>query len=103
VDADAPLTPEELLAYEQACRRLAAMPNDIGWIFVAVGVLGVILPGIIGFPFVIVGGAVLFPGGRKWLSKQTARKPGNTTRAFVRQMKRFLDDFERDCMPLPPE
>ena len=100
-ETKAQLTPEELKEFEKACQRLVAMPNDLGWIFVSVGLLGVILPGIIGFPFVIVGGAVLCPGGRKWLSRQTVRRPGPAVRAFVRQMNRFMDDLERDCPSLP--
>ena len=100
-ETKAGLTPEELKEFERACQRLVHMPNDLGWVFVSVGVLGVILPGIIGFPFVIVGGAVLLPGGRTWLSRRMARKPGPALRAFVRQLNRFMDDFERDCQPLP--
>jgi hypothetical protein len=96
-ETKAQLTPQELQEFERACQRLVAMPNDLGWIFVSVGVLGIILPGVIGFPFVIIGGAVLLPGGRKWLSRQTVRRPGPVVRAFVRQMNRFMDDLERDC------
>ena len=38
------------------------LPRDVGRLLVYVGALGIVLPGIIGFPFVIVGGAVLFAG-----------------------------------------
>lgn len=102
VQRDMQMTPDELREYERACQRLVDMPNDFGWIFFAVGVIGIILPGIPGIPFIIVGGAVLLPGGRSWLSRQTARKPGKAMRSFVRQFNRFLDDFERDCPRLPP-
>jgi hypothetical protein len=36
---------------EQIFLRIANAPRDVGWMMVSVGVLGVILPGLIGTPF----------------------------------------------------
>ena len=43
--------------------RLADLPRDVGWLLIYLGVLGLVVPGVIGFPFLIAGGAVLTPGG----------------------------------------
>ena len=63
--------------------------------------LGVVLPGIIGFPFLIAGGAVVMPGGRKWLSRWVSRKPGRLVRASLKQITRMADDIERRYPSVP--
>lgn len=102
IDASANgLTPEEQAELERAVQRIEKFPRELGWLMVYVGVLGVILPGIIGFPFVIAGGAVLMPGGRKWLSRWVGRKPGRLARASLKQITRMADDIERRYPSLP--
>ena len=54
--------------------RFEELPPDVGWVLVYVGVLGVILPGIPGLPFVIAGGAVLLPGGPQLLDRWVGQK-----------------------------
>ncbi len=44
---------------EETLLRIANVPRDVGWMMVTVGVLGVILPGIVGTPFLVAGIAVL--------------------------------------------
>jgi hypothetical protein len=95
------LTPEEQAEFERAVRRIEKFPRELGWLMVYVGVLGVVLPGIIGFPFVIAGGAVLMPGGRKWISRWVSRKPGRLMRAGLSQITRMADDIERRYPSLP--
>jgi hypothetical protein len=95
------MTPDEQAEFERAMHRIEHFPREFGWLMVYVGVLGVVLPGIIGFPFVIAGGAVLVPGGRKWLSRWAARKPGRLVRASVKQIIRMADDLERRYPRLP--
>ncbi len=89
------MTPEEQAEFERALRRVANFPRELGWLMIYVGVLGVVLPGIIGFPLVIAGGAVVMPGGRKWLSRWVGRNPGRLTRASLKQITRMADDIER--------
>lgn len=102
IEANAgPLTPEERAEIERAVQRIEHFPREFGWLMVYVGVLGVILPGIIGFPFVIAGGAVVMPGGRKWLSRWVARNPGRLVRASLKQIVRMADDIERRYPSLP--
>ncbi len=91
----AELTATEQAALEQSLRRIEGLPTEFGWLLVYVGVLGVILPGVIGFPLVIAGGAVVMPGGRKWLSRWAARRPGPFVRASLKQIDRLVEDIER--------
>jgi len=98
--ADA-LTPEEQAEFERAVQRIENFPPEFGWLMVYVGVLGVVLPGIIGFPFLIAGGAVVMPGGRKWMSRWVSRKPGPLVRASLKQITRMADDIERRYPSVP--
>lgn len=81
--------------------RIDELPRDVGWVLVYVGVLGVVLPGIIGFPFVIAGGAMLLPGGPQLLNRWLGRNPPPAVRASVRQIIRLVDDLERRYPRLP--
>jgi hypothetical protein len=95
------LTPEEQAEFERAVQRIENFPSEFGWLMIYVGVLGVVLPGIIGFPFLIAGGAVVMPGGRKWLSRWVSRKPGRLVRASLKQITRMADDIERRYPSVP--
>lgn len=99
-------TPEEQAKFEQAeiergLQRIEQFPREFGWLLVYVGVLGIVLPGIIGFPFVIAGGAVLMPGGRKRLARWAGRNPGRLVRASLRQITRMADDIDRRYPSVP--
>jgi hypothetical protein len=61
---------------EQTLLRIANVPPDVGWMMVTMGILGVILPGIIGTPFLVTGIAVLAPGGPPLLMWWTTPAPG---------------------------
>jgi hypothetical protein len=61
---------------EQTLLRIANVPPDVGWMMVSMGILGVILPGIIGTPFLVTGIAVLAPGGPPLLMWWTTPAPG---------------------------
>jgi hypothetical protein len=95
------MTPEQRAEFERALQRIENFPRGFAWLMVYVGVLGVVLPGVIGFPFLIAGGAVLMPGGRKRLARWAARKPGPLVRASLKQITRMADDIERRYPSLP--
>jgi hypothetical protein len=100
-EADA-LTPEEQAEFERALRRIERFPREFGWLMIYVGVLGIVLPGVIGFPLVIAGGAVLMPGGRQWLVRRwSSRQPGRLVRASLKQIVRMADDLDRRYPALP--
>jgi hypothetical protein len=80
---------------EAIVSRILSVPRDVGWMMVSIGVVGVILPGVIGAPFLAAGIAVLAPGGPRVLTRWISRNPNRIVSAGVRQMGRWLDDLER--------
>jgi len=95
------VTPMERAEKEQLVLRIDQLPRDIGWLLIYVGALGFVLPGIIGTPFLIAGGAVLMPGGPKLLSRLVGRNPPRFVRAGIKQITRLLSDLDRRYPRLP--
>jgi hypothetical protein len=86
---------------EQTLLRIANLPRGFGWTMISVGVLGVVLPGIPGAPFLAVGIAVLAPGGPRLLTRWARRRPKGLVNTGLKQIGRLLDDLERRY-PRPP-
>jgi hypothetical protein len=101
VAGEIPATPDERAEDELVVLRIDQLPRDVGWLLLYVGVLGVILPGIVGFPFVIAGGAVLLPGGQRLLRRWVGQNPPPVVHACMKQIGRLLDDVERRYPRLP--
>jgi hypothetical protein len=74
------------------------LPRDVGRLLVYAGVLGVIVPGVPGVPFLVGGAAILYPGGPKLVS---AWLPSRLVRASVKLVGRFADDLYRRYPALP--
>ena len=80
---------------EQQGFRLERLTAEAGWMLVTAGVVGVIVPGIAGTPFLVAGVFILLPGGPQLLSRwSTGNLPG-FVRFGVRLIARLLDDLER--------
>ncbi|MBV8320419.1 MAG: hypothetical protein JO049_07060 [Hyphomicrobiales bacterium] len=79
----------------EAVVRITNLPRDVGWMMVSVGVLGVVLPGVPGAPFLIAGIAVLVPGGPRLLTRWATRRPKGVVHTGLKQIGRWLDDLER--------
>jgi hypothetical protein len=62
---------------------------------VTVGVLGVILPGMMGTPAIIAGGLVLWPGTFGKLEAWFQRRYPDIHKQGMRQVDRYLDDLQR--------
>jgi hypothetical protein len=80
---------------EQTIHRVEKLPRDVGWLLITAGLVGVVVPGVLGVPFLVLGGLVLMPltsrRAEQWLG-------GHSPKMFkgsVRQINRFLDDLER--------
>ena len=73
---------------------LAELPREAGWLLITAGMAGVVVPGIIGTPFLVAGAMVLAPGGKKLLSHLAGRR-SRTAGSAMRQIGRFLDDLDR--------
>ena len=75
--------------------RVGRLQHDVGWILIAAGIVGMIVPGIPGTPFVLMGAYTLWPGNRKRVENW---RKGHTPKIFhgcMKQINRFLDDLER--------
>ena len=91
-----PETAEAATAAEEAfTRRLGEMPREIGVLLVAIGVMGVALPGIVGTPALLAGGLMLWPRGFRSVDRWVARRCPGIHRHGIEQLIRYLDDMER--------
>jgi len=79
---------DESAFHELTPVRVEELPKETGWLLITAGVVGLVVPGVPGTPFLLAGAVVLAPGGSKLLS----RWAGHST---MRQIGRFLDDLER--------
>jgi hypothetical protein len=86
---------EERAIDEHLMQRIENLPKDAGWALITAGVIGLISPGVIGWPFVVAGAFVLTPGGTRKLARWAARKPRKHAHAALRQICRLVDDLER--------
>lgn len=75
--------------------RVKHLNRNMGWVLISAGMVGVILPGIIGTPFVILGSLVLWPGNQKLLDKWRRNHRSRFVDTALRQVDRYLDDIER--------
>jgi hypothetical protein len=82
-------------------KRIESLPHEVGWLLIYVGVLGFILPGVVGFPLILAGAAVVTPGGPKRIARWMGRKPPRFVHASMRQIGRLLDDMDRRYPPIP--
>ena len=64
------------------------LPKEAGWLLITAGVVGLVVPGVLGTPFLLAGVLVLIPGGTKLLSRWA--RP-----SAMRPIGRFLDNLER--------
>jgi len=64
------------------------LPKEAGWLLITAGVVGLVVPGVLGTPFLLAGAIILAPGGSKLLSRWAGH-------SAMRQVGRFLDDLER--------
>ena len=82
------LTEEPILTVEQ-------LPRGAGWLLITAGVVGLVVPGVPGAPFLLAGAILLTPGGSMLLSRWAGRNPPKFVRSAMRPISRFLDDLER--------
>jgi hypothetical protein len=80
---------------ESTVRRIKDLPKEFGVMLVSVGVLGVVLPGVMGVPALVAGGLVLWPGNFRGLDEWLRRRNPGLYHRGMEQLGRFLDDLER--------
>jgi hypothetical protein len=80
---------------EEHVLRVERLTPEAGWMLVTAGVVGVVVPGIAGTPFLLAGIFILLPGGPQLLSRWTRGNLPRVIRFAVRLIARLLDDLER--------
>ena len=89
-DASSDLTVEE----QAELNRIKDLPREVGVMLVTVGVLGFVLPGVIGTPAIIAGGLVLWPKAFNKVENWFERKFPKIHKQSLSQMNRYLNDLE---------
>ena len=80
-------------------RRIRAMPKEVGALLIVAGIGGILLPGPVGTPFLVLGGVMLWPRAFGGLEDFVEKRFPRLHHQSVRQIKRFLDDLERRYPP----
>ena len=88
--AESILTPEE----EAELSRIKDLPREVGVMLLTVGVLGLVLPGVVGTPAAIAGGLVLWPKAFGKVENWFERKFPKIHKQSLYQINRYLNDLE---------
>ncbi len=76
-------------------RKLQELPREVGVMLVTVGALGWVLPGMAGTPALVAGGLILWPNMFGKLERWAQRRYPSAYNKGMKQVGRYLDDFER--------
>jgi hypothetical protein len=80
---------------EQHVLRVEHLTAEAGWTLITAGLVGVVVPGIAGTPFLVAGILILLPGGPQLLSRWSRGNLPGFARFGARLIARLLDDLER--------
>jgi hypothetical protein len=75
--------------------ELKKLPTEIGILLIVAGIGGVMLPGPVGAPFLILGGLTLFPSTFRRLDHYMQKQFPRFHKEGMRQVRRFVHDLER--------
>ena len=75
--------------------HLDSIPKEVGVMLIAAGIGGILLPGPIGAPILVLGGAVFFPNLFRKLDRGLAKRFPKLHREGMKQVNRFLRDLEK--------
>ncbi len=79
----------------EGVERIKQLPKELGVLLLVAGIGGVLLPGPVGTPFVLVAAVVLWPSLFERVELFFERRCPRMHRTGVRQIKRYLNDLER--------
>lgn len=88
-------TLEALSVDHATAERIQKLPRDIGWLLVTAGLVGVVMPGVLGVPFLVLGGLILVPATHRRAERWLTGHSPKVFRGSIRQINRFLNDLER--------
>ena len=80
-------------------QRIREMPKEVGVLLIVFGIGGLLLPGPVGSPFVILGGVILWPTVFERVESAFAKRFPRVHRQSVRQIGRFITDLDRRYPP----
>ncbi len=75
--------------------RISKLPKEIGVLLVIVGIGGILLPGPVGTPFLLLGGLVLWPGVFGRIDSAFHSRFPKIHGEGMRQMRRYVLDLEK--------
>ncbi len=79
----------------QGIERIKHLPKEVGVLLLMAGIGGLLLPGPVGTPFVLMAAVVLWPRLFERVELFFERRCPKMHREGVRQIKRYLNDLER--------
>lgn len=83
--------------------RISKLPKEIGVLLVIVGIGGILLPGPVGTPFLLLGGLVLWPGVFGRIDSAFHSRFPKIHGEGMRQMRRYVLDLEKGTLPSHPK
>ena len=76
-------------------RRVRAMPTEVGVLLIVSGIGGILLPGPVGTPFLVLGCLMLWPQAFRGSESASETQFPRMHYHGVKQINRFLDDLEK--------
>ncbi len=97
VKAGLPALPDgtHLADHVDGIERIKHLPKEVGALLLVAGIGGMLLPGPVGSPFVLMAAVVLWPSLFERVELFFERRCPRMHRTGVRQIKRYLNDLER--------
>jgi hypothetical protein len=89
-DPSAALTAED----QAELNRIKDLPRELGVMLMTVGVIGFVLPGVVGTPAMIAGGLVLWPKAFDKVENWFERRFPKIHKQSLYQINRYLNDLE---------
>ncbi|MFO0891414.1 MAG: hypothetical protein U0790_20000, partial [Isosphaeraceae bacterium] len=74
--------------------RIEMLPKEVGVLLVVAGIGGILLPGPVGSPLLILGGVILWPRWFRRVDDLCRKRFPGLHRQSVRQIHRFLEDLD---------
>ena len=71
------------------------LPKEFGILLIVLGLGGLMVPGPVGSPLVLLGGVILWPRAFQGLEARFRKRFPETHRRSVSQVKRFISDLDR--------
>jgi hypothetical protein len=75
--------------------RIGELPTEVGVLMIVAGIGGILLPGPIGTPFLLVGMVALWPCAFERVERFVRKRIPRLHRLGMYQVKRYLADMER--------